>query len=157
MHFFKKKGKIKRFKNLKGHFIDLYIVHKGPCLSVVIQNCNHYRDRKIVLCSLFVFSLVICCILHILPHRIVIVLCFISIVIIIIFSTTVRESNICGIYLKKYKYNIKFLDNLLIVNGLGIQINVIYLLHAKTVFIPFERVQRIFINEVLLQVKNYML
>lgn len=109
MHIFKKKGKIKRFKNLKGHFIDLYIVHKGPCLSVVIQNCNHYRDRKIVLCSLFVFSLnVICCILHILPHRIVIVLGFISIVIIIIFSTTVRESNICGIYLKSTNTTLNF-------------------------------------------------
>lgn len=45
--------------------------------------------------------------------------------------------------------NITFSDNLVIVSGLGIQLTTAYLISSKKIFIPIEKIQEIFINEVL--------
>lgn len=44
-----------------------------------------------------------------------------------------------------------FSENLVIINGLGVQLTTTYLLGTKAIFIPIEKVQKIFINEVLLK------
>lgn len=94
----KKKGKIKRFKSVGGHFLDVNIVQKRLCLKISIENCDFYLHRKLVMCSVFVFGLnIIFYSSNITSYQMAIFVGVITALIFIIYSRSVQEGNVCVI------------------------------------------------------------
>lgn len=88
----KNNGKIKRFKNVNGKFIDLFIVQKRLSLNITVRNVDFHVHRKITLWLLFIFIVnILCYPLNILPTDLIVVVGFITIIFISILSKTIKE------------------------------------------------------------------
>ncbi|XP_023016498.1 uncharacterized protein isoform X2 [Leptinotarsa decemlineata] len=127
----KKKEKYSNFKNINGHHLKLYIDYKPISLKVVVLNSTKALYKECTALGLFLGLDIVFLGLSAEPLNIIVVLC---------------------IFLLCYRICITAMEeNLVIIKGLGIHIKTKYIVGSRTLFIPQEKVQNIFINEVILK------
>lgn len=80
MHKAKRNEKIKRFKSVNGHSLELNIVQRRLCLNINIQNTDYYVCKNIWWSTIICIFNLCCYILHIISFQNVVVIGFIFVV-----------------------------------------------------------------------------
>ncbi|KAG5863339.1 hypothetical protein JTB14_000248 [Gonioctena quinquepunctata] len=135
----KKKEKSTNFRSIDGNTLKLYVEDKPVLLRVVIFNSYKPLYKKCIVLLFLVSIELTSLIFNFGSLYVIIVILFIILLGYRICYTAIEE-------------------NLVIVKGLGINVETKYIMGSKSQFIPQEQVQNIFINEVILRSKViYML
>lgn len=93
MHKVKRNEKIKRFKSVNGHSLELNIIQKKLCLNIKIQNTDYYVYKKNICWSTFICVInMFCYVFHIISFQIVVVIGFI--IVLIAIHGIVKDGNI---------------------------------------------------------------
>ncbi|CAH0551902.1 unnamed protein product [Brassicogethes aeneus] len=119
-----------QFNNIDGKPINLNIVKNNNCTLISIEHHHDIRNSAILLLVIVIFNF-ICLLKNVFGIFIISSIFILSIFYLFLLLQTVLS------------------ENIVIVNNLGYQISTNYLIGSKTAFMPYELVEKIFINEVI--------
>ncbi|VEN57849.1 unnamed protein product [Callosobruchus maculatus] len=131
---YRKKEKSTTFESINGNKLQLYLEKKDAVVKIRLSNTGYdaWFRKSILLLGIALLNL-FCLLYEIISKKIIVAMFFGALYTFFRLFYIVRE------------------ESLIIVSDLGMQLETMYLLNKNTKFIPFERVQRIFINEVILR------
>nr|CAH7745935.1 unnamed protein product [Callosobruchus chinensis] len=131
---YRKKEKSTTFESISGNKLQLYLERKGAAVKIRLTNTGYdaWFRKSILLLGIALLNL-LCLLYDIITKNIIVAVFFGALYTFLRLFYIVRE------------------ESLVMVCDLGMHLETTYLLNKDTKFIPFERVQRIFINEVILR------
>nr|CAI5820990.1 unnamed protein product [Callosobruchus analis] len=132
---YRKKEKSTTFESTNGNKLQLYLEKKGAAVNIRLTNTEYdaWFRKSFLLLGIVLLNL-FCLLYEIISKKIIVAVFFSALYTFFRLFHIVREESLVMVY------------------DLGMHLETTYLLNKNTKFIPFERVQRIFINEVILRV-----
>nr|CAI5826825.1 unnamed protein product [Callosobruchus analis] len=129
---YRKKEKSTTFESTNGNKLQLYLEKKGAAVNIRLTNTEYdaWFRKSFLLLGIVLLNL-FCLLYEIISKKIIVA---------------------CPVHVFRL-FHIVREESLVMVYDLGMHLETTYLLNKNTKFIPFERVQRIFINEVILRNK----